>query len=73
MRKVPVVQFKAKCLAYLARLQKTGGQLIVTKRGKPLATISPLHDMDATWLAGSIEHQDDLIRPVDRPWDADER
>lgn len=38
---VSVTEFKAKCLALLDDVSTTGDTITVTKRGKPLATVSP--------------------------------
>jgi len=36
-----VTEFKAKCLALLEDVSTKGDTITVTKRGKPLATVSP--------------------------------
>lgn len=38
---VSVTEFKAKCLALLEDVSNKGDTITVTKRGKPLATVSP--------------------------------
>jgi prevent-host-death family protein len=40
-RLVSATQFKAHCLALLDEVQKHGGTIIVTKRGRPVASVSP--------------------------------
>ena len=37
MKKIPAGQFKAKCLAIMDRVQKTGESVLITKHGKPVA------------------------------------
>ena len=44
---VNVTEFKAKCLALLEEVGTEGGTITVTKRGRPLATVSPARP--ATW------------------------
>jgi prevent-host-death family protein len=39
-RQVSATEFKAKCLALLDEVQEQGGTITVTKRGKPVATVS---------------------------------
>lgn len=39
METINVARFKATCLALLARVEKTGQPICVTRRGKPLAQI----------------------------------
>ena len=41
-RVVSVTEFKAKCLAMLDEIGKNGGTITVTKRGRPMATVSPV-------------------------------
>ncbi len=38
---VPVSKFKATCLALLDKVKRTGQPVLVTKRGKPIALITP--------------------------------
>jgi len=40
-RIVVVTEFKAKCLAFFDEIEEHGGTIIVTKRGRPVATVSP--------------------------------
>lgn len=41
-RTIPAGEFKAKCLALLDEVAETGEELVVTKRGKPVARVAPL-------------------------------
>lgn len=68
---VSATTFKARCLALLDDVAETGAELIVTKRGKPVARISAVDE--GASLAGSIEilvEEDELLEPVGGPWDA---
>jgi len=40
-RTIPAGEFKAKCLKLLDEVERTGEELIVTKRGHPVARIVP--------------------------------
>ena len=40
-RVINVTEFKAKCLALLEDVGERGGVITITKRGRPLATVSP--------------------------------
>jgi prevent-host-death family protein len=61
-RVISVTEFKAKCLALLNEIGEKGGTITITKRGKPLATVSPARNQK--WksmegiLAGKIEYND---------------
>lgn len=39
---VTATEFKAKCLALINEVAKNGGTITVTKRGQPMATLSPV-------------------------------
>jgi len=40
-RTIPAGEFKAKCLRLLDEVERTGEELVVTKRGRPVARIVP--------------------------------
>ena len=64
METVPVSQFKARCLAILAKVQKTGHPILVTRFGKPLAeVIPPPSPAPDRWL-GSLEGSVQIIGDV---------
>ncbi len=46
--KIGVGEFKARCLAILDELHHEGGQIILTKRGKEIAQITPLQPISET-------------------------
>ena len=57
--------FKARCLALLDRVARTGRTVVVTKRGRPVARVAPLDQAAPADLRGSIVHQEDIVAPVD--------
>lgn len=61
---ISVTEFKAKCLALFAQIDKEGGMLTITKRGRPLATVGPAkrkpYKSPAGVLAGKIRIVGDL-------------
>jgi prevent-host-death family protein len=71
-REIPAGRFKAECLALLDEVAHTGADLIVTKRGKPVARVTPVEAPPS--LRGSVRFNisdDELIAPLDEPWDSD--
>ena len=40
-RIVKASEFKAKCLAFLDEVERTGDRLVITKKGKPVAEVVP--------------------------------
>lgn len=76
MKSIAISEFKARCLALLEDVARTGETLLVTKRGKPLARVSPGSNSNAPspqdTLHGSVEILGDITEPVvaARGWNA---
>ena len=71
-REVPAGVFKTKCLALLDEVRDTRQEIIVTKRGKPVAKLVPMEAAAWTGLAGTVLWEaDDIITPFDDEWEAD--
>lgn len=73
MKEVAISEFKAKCLAILAEVQKTKQPILVTRRGHPVAEIGPppLED-DRSWIGsmkGRMEILGDIVSPAADPDD----
>ncbi len=68
-------EFKAKCLHLLDEVQRSRKEIVITKRGRPVARLLPAEE-DVPTLFGrmkdSAELRDDLIAPTGEKWDADE-
>jgi len=73
MRQMAAGEFKAKCLAIMDEVNKTGRPLLVTKRGEPSITVFPARNAKKKKdnffgrLEGIIEivgDPDDLVKPV---------
>ncbi len=71
MKEVAISEFKAKCLALIADVQKTRQPLRITRRGEPLAElIPPTPKNDSDWLGsmkGRMEILGDIISPAADP------
>jgi prevent-host-death family protein len=67
-------EFKAKCLSLLDDVEKTRQEIVITKRGRPVARVVPIEKGKAqpTWgrMQGTIEILGDIISPIDEKWDA---
>ncbi|HET6832058.1 MAG TPA: type II toxin-antitoxin system prevent-host-death family antitoxin [Solirubrobacterales bacterium] len=65
-------QFKARCLSLLDEVAESGAELIVTKRGEPVARVGPV-DPGAS-LVGTAEQlvdDEELIAPIGEAWEAE--
>jgi prevent-host-death family protein len=70
VERVAAGEFKAKCLSLLDDVALTGKELIVTKRGKPVAKLVPVTKTEAASLLESIVWEGDIISPIGEGWDA---
>ncbi len=73
-RTMKASEFKAKCLALMDEIAETGEEIIITKRGKPVARLAPCEDKPASFFGrdrDGIVMYDDLIEPVDVEWEAE--
>ena len=71
MQTIPASQFKARCLALLDDVALTGEEIVVTKRGRPVARLVAV-DLPRR-LVGSVAFNvsdAELIAPLDLDWDA---
>lgn len=64
-----ISEFKATCLAVLERVRKSGRPLLITRRGQPVAEITPPSACAAgeEWIGamrGSARITGDLVTPV---------
>jgi len=71
---IPAGGFKAKCLKVLDEVQRQRKQVVVTKRGKPVAKLIPVNDHAASLIGsmrGTMEILGDIVSPIDVQWEAD--
>ena len=71
--KVSKSSFKARALEYFREVERTGRELIVTDRGRPVARIVPLRaDRKALLeeLRGTVRRYDRPLEPTGETWDA---
>lgn len=73
MNSVKASEFKAKCLRLMDEVASTGEPLVITKNGKPVATLFPYGEKRLTVAglhAGSIRILGDIVSPLDEPWES---
>jgi prevent-host-death family protein len=67
-------EFKAKCLAVMDEVAKSGQAVVVTKNGKPLVELVPHQAKQKRSLVGLLKGdlviKGDIISPIDVEWDA---
>lgn len=71
-RIVSASRFKAQCLAMLDEVAASGEEIVVTKRGRPVARVIPASE--PAGLQGSVSFHvsdDELAAPLDEHWNAE--
>jgi prevent-host-death family protein len=71
---IPAGEFKAKCLKLLDEVQQQRRQIVITKRGKPVARLAPLpEDMPDIFgrMKGTGEILGDIVSSTGEVWNAD--
>lgn len=67
MKEVAISEFKAKCLALLDEVQKTKQPLRITRRGKPVAEVTPPTPVNnASWM-GSMKDRIQILGDIVAP------
>jgi prevent-host-death family protein len=70
-RKVPAGEFKARCLKLMDEVAETGEELVVTKRGKPVARLVPMQSKGKVFfgaMKGTATIHGDIIGPFFDDW-----
>jgi prevent-host-death family protein len=65
-------EFKSKCLKLLDQVAEKRETLVITKRGKPVAPVTPIPAQEniVGSMKGSVLWMGDIISPIDVEWDA---
>jgi prevent-host-death family protein len=68
-------KFKATCLGLLDEVQRERKEIVITKRGKPVARIVPVEAEKVPNLFGRMKNSGmiigDIISPIGEIWDAE--
>jgi prevent-host-death family protein len=70
-RRMAAGEFKARCLAVLDDVELFGREVVITKRGRPVAKVVPVRHVPAVPIPDLIVHQGDLVSPIEVEWDAE--
>jgi len=69
-------EFKAKCLHLLDEVQRTRKEIIITKRGRPVARMLPVEQQPPAVfgrMKGTVEMLGDIVASTGEQWQADEQ
>lgn len=75
MEAVGISQFKAHAMEILDQVARTQENIIITKRGKPIARIVPYRDFDTIPMPGKLANtlvfEEDIVSPLgEEEWNA---
>ncbi len=73
---IPAGEFKARCLQLMDEVEESGRELVITKRGRPVARLVPVTVAGARevfgCMRGTVTVVGDLVAPLEAPWEADQ-
>lgn len=71
---IPASEFRANCLKLIDEIQESGGEIVITKHGRPAAKLMP-HAPKLRAPFGRDKHlvrfMGDIITPLDVEWEAE--
>lgn len=74
-KNIPVAEFKTHCYNLLAQASKSNSQLIITRRGKSIAKVTPIDNNKKLSIVGIMQGRaiikDNIVNSIDVLWDAD--
>lgn len=74
--RIPAGEFKAICLRLMERVQATGEEYIITKRGRPVAKLVAFDEAEVASFVGRSRgvitaRREDLLAPIGEDWEPD--
>ncbi len=72
-RRMQAGKFKAECLRIMDEVNKSGRELVITKRNHPIAKLCPIDDAHISLfgrMKGTVHIVGDIVEPVGEAWDA---
>lgn len=73
IRVVAAGAFKARCLRLMDQVGRDRVSIVITKRGRPVAKLTPVDDRAPPLfgcLAGTVTIVGDIVAPIDVAWEA---
>ena len=67
--------FKARCLELMEQVRERHMEIVITKRGKPVAKLVPFEKKPPELfgcLRGTVTYRGDIVAPTGEEWDADQ-
>ncbi len=71
---ISAAEFKAKCLKLMDVVERERTQVVITKRGRPVAKLVPYEETPPSvfgYMAGTASIRGDILAPLHVTWDAE--
>ena len=73
-RTMKASEFKAKCLQLMDEVADGGGEVVITKNGKPVFRLVPYRERPKSFFGadrGRMKIVGDIVSPIDVEWEAE--
>ena len=73
-RTMKASEFKAKCLQLMDEVADGGGEVVITKNGKPASRLVPYRERPKSFFGadrGRMKIVGDIVSPIDVEWEVD--
>ena len=73
-RTMKASEFKAKCLQLMDEVADSGGEVVITKNGKPVSRLVPYRERPKSFFGADRDRMKivgDIISPIDVEWEAE--
>ena len=73
-RTMKASEFKAKCLQLMDEVADGGGEVVITKNGKPVSRLVPYRERPKSFFGadrGRMKIVGDIVGPIDVEWEAE--
>lgn len=74
VRTIKASEFKARCLRLMDEVAESGGEIVITKNGRPVSRLVPYRTRPQSLFGidrGRFEIVGDIVSPVDDQWEAE--
>ena len=72
--KVAAAKFKSQCLALMDEVERKRTEIVITKRGRPVAKLVPVDSGDNPLIGGmrgTVRFIGDIVSPIGVKWNAE--
>ena len=72
--KIAAAKFKSQCLALMDEVERKRSEIVITKRGRPVAKLVPVDSGDNPLIGGmrgTVRFIGDIVSPIGVKWNAE--